>query len=523
MSAARLAPVACVRSVLAGALLLAACGKPAPAPEAAPAPQEAAPAAPAASPAAAAGPDTAAPAAALPAPATAAAAPAAAPAAPAAPALTEAEVRGLLEQWLQAQNSGDAAAYQKLYAERMTGIKRVGPKVRQYDRKRWMADRVPRFAKKQEVTATDVQILRSGALAQVQFVQTYATGNFQDKGNKVLLVVREAGGARIAREEMLDSTVLGEAALPPVLPPQQLAFAVTGGDAPWLMLGKAEAADASGDARLAQRDGPWAAVRGLAPAAATALAGWNGRAVIGYAASGEVCRGQVAELGVVTRVVPHFGTVQDWQGTDGGPKADDAAIATALVELGGAGVRAGKVTPAAGQSCKDARWFRGADAPEAKPLAKSTAVDAALLAAATAALQRDPAYAALQKDYATEVADPKPAQWWAWEDKAEAVLLTGNGKTYLAVHKRAGDFCGGFGAELGAIWQVVQDGPKPVLQLLAVGPQVGPVEAALDADGDGEAEFVIPLLFEGTELWRKVGPTWKAVDTHDVPYLDCPC
>jgi outer membrane receptor for Fe3+-dicitrate len=38
------------------------------------------------------------------------------------------EVQKLVDSWLEVQNTGNAKEYAKLYAKRMTGIKRVGPR-----------------------------------------------------------------------------------------------------------------------------------------------------------------------------------------------------------------------------------------------------------------------------------------------------------------------------------------------------------------------------------------------------------
>ncbi|HEY7373578.1 MAG TPA: hypothetical protein VIF57_15565, partial [Polyangia bacterium] len=46
-------------------------------------------------------------------------------AAPAAP-VAEGEVRGVVDHWLAAQNAGDFAAYEELFAARFTGLRRSG-------------------------------------------------------------------------------------------------------------------------------------------------------------------------------------------------------------------------------------------------------------------------------------------------------------------------------------------------------------------------------------------------------------
>ena len=40
-----------------------------------------------------------------------------------------ADARAVVQRWLEAQNQGDFAAYEKLYAPRFTGVRRSGPRV----------------------------------------------------------------------------------------------------------------------------------------------------------------------------------------------------------------------------------------------------------------------------------------------------------------------------------------------------------------------------------------------------------
>jgi hypothetical protein len=47
------------------------------------------------------------------------------------------DVKTLLDAWLKAQNDGDFNAYEKLYAQRFTGIRRSGPRTVKMDRAGW--------------------------------------------------------------------------------------------------------------------------------------------------------------------------------------------------------------------------------------------------------------------------------------------------------------------------------------------------------------------------------------------------
>src|SRR5439155_671736 len=61
------------------------------------------------------------------------------------------------------------------------------------------------FAKPMKVAASDIKIAATPASARVTFVQEWESGGYHDRGPKQLVIVREEGKARIAREEMLGS------------------------------------------------------------------------------------------------------------------------------------------------------------------------------------------------------------------------------------------------------------------------------------------------------------------------------
>jgi hypothetical protein len=143
----------------------------------------------------------------------------------AATGVDEAAARGLLTDWLAAQNSGNAKAYGGLYAGRFFGVKRVGR----------LSDRGRMFKRKMRVEAGDVRVSWDGRSAVVRFIQTWASGSFKDVGPKQLVLVREAGEVRIAREEMLASKRVGEAAAP-ALDPERFAFVVGDDGARWMLL-----------------------------------------------------------------------------------------------------------------------------------------------------------------------------------------------------------------------------------------------------------------------------------------------
>ena len=70
-----------------------------------------------------------------------------------------APAQALVRAWLNAQNQGDFAAYSGLYAERMTGIKRSGPRMRQFNRASWLQDRERMFKKAMQVSVDDLSVI----------------------------------------------------------------------------------------------------------------------------------------------------------------------------------------------------------------------------------------------------------------------------------------------------------------------------------------------------------------------------
>jgi hypothetical protein len=116
----------------------------------------------------------------------------------------------LLAAWLTAQNQGDFAAYQKLYGEKFTGVRRSGAKVRRFDRAGWMADRGRMFGKPMVVAESALSVIAHGAQTHLFFTQSFEQGSYKDAGRKWMALERTSAGMRIVREEMLDSTLLAK-------------------------------------------------------------------------------------------------------------------------------------------------------------------------------------------------------------------------------------------------------------------------------------------------------------------------
>ncbi len=110
------------------------------------------------------------------------------------PEIDSARVKATVEAWAKSQNEGNFEDYKGLYAERFTGVKRVGPKVSQFDRKGWLKDRERMFKKKVTVTLEDMNVHTVSNSAVVRVTQTWASGTFKDTGPKQLVLVPEGDG-----------------------------------------------------------------------------------------------------------------------------------------------------------------------------------------------------------------------------------------------------------------------------------------------------------------------------------------
>lgn len=121
--------------------------------------------------------------------------------------ITETDVKAFLVSWLTAQNTGSYSNYAAMYSDSFTGIRRTGSNTYNFNRDSWLKDRKKMFKKKMVVTAINPVIQRSETTATVKFEQTWASGAYRDKGDKLLYLVAENGKLKIMREEMLFSKI----------------------------------------------------------------------------------------------------------------------------------------------------------------------------------------------------------------------------------------------------------------------------------------------------------------------------
>lgn len=397
--------------------------------------------------------------------------------------LPEAEVRALVEKWLAAQNGGDFAAYQALYAAKMEGVKRVGDRTWRFDRKGWFDDRQRMFGKPMKVEAAEISVESSGPTASVQLEQRFAQGKFSDRGPKRLVVVKEDGGLRIAREEMLRSEV-GDGKRASGSGGVYLVTAVEGKRYLYLALDDVSADWGEGALSGPVGGDPMLALR-AADRAPAAFASWRGREVKAYAADGTLCAAKVGALSVVGGGTPHFGEVQAWNGdpsmSDDGKVVPPAERAELVFKMGGPHL-VGELEVSG--SCAPVVVIEGKTDGKAPQFFAPSEPFGEAEQAALKAFRALPEYKALQKEFK---ADWDGKGEWAAQPFLRAFGAPG-GKRYVVL-SYAAPSCGDFGGSLSALFE--ERGGKLVPLKLSDAPQFAPM-ALFDSDGDGEVEAVGP-------------------------------
>src|SRR5690606_22887338 len=151
-------------------------------------------------------------------------------------------------------------------------------------------------------------------------------------GPKRLLLVLEGGELRIAREEMLRSAVLSSTAAPKGIAASGFGFVLAIEGASYLILDGHPVPEAAGAPRLiANGNGPMLAVAAVEESAlAPQLAARKGERV----RLQDGCEAEITSFLLVSRVVPHFGTLEEWSGSSDPanprPPASDAEVARSV-------------------------------------------------------------------------------------------------------------------------------------------------------------------------------------------------
>jgi molybdate transport system substrate-binding protein len=423
--------------------------------------------------------------------------------------LDETAVRDVVTAWLDAQNKGDFAAYQALYAERFGGVKRVGARRWKFDRKGWMKDRERMFGKPMTVTADEIDVHVSTSSAVVRFKQTFEQGRFKDAGDKQLVIAEDKTGLHIGREEMLQSTVVeGPGST------KARGFGVLEADEhAWIVVGNGGGPTKGTPAMAKAGTGYDFAVLEDADALDPPWQKLIGQAVT-FFPSGATC--PIAGYRVLTVLSPHFGTVYEWRGDEDGdgesenPPLEGQDLVDAV--LGGGGASYLVADAPCGGTGDEVAVLGSAAEWESVPL------DDTLAKKARAAFRALDEWQTTQDDFRDSYAGK--GDWDALDDAVAATTLlrSPDGKhTYAIVGARAGNGCGDFEGSVVELFEVKGTKFVPVAALGTDGAYDIP-STLLDVDADGR-----PEVAGYATLWAFNGTEYEEVYALDLGFRDCGC
>lgn len=310
------------------------------------------------------------------------------------------------------------------------------------------------------------------------------------------------------------------------LDPAEFAHVVRQGSTTFVVLSAAPESErwAKGAPSLVAKESPVVARRDvdelLLPKVMTRLVGRTMRVV---GTSGEVCRGTVGAPFLMSRVEPHFGERQRWEGEedDNGnktPAFSDERVAEIAWDM----VSDGKLLVAelvgTTGDCQDARFARAADLPGLTTI--SARQPAATLAMqALAALRKLPAYEAIEKAY-RESSQAKPSVAWTESQNADVDMhefSTGKA-TYVWLSASAGETCSEFSGRMNVLWKVSGTNAKKYeFEVIYEGEAEFSPEMLVQLPGDNA-----PSLLGRESMLRRDTKGYEVEELH-VPYLDCPC
>ncbi|HEX5659493.1 MAG TPA: hypothetical protein VFX59_19995 [Polyangiales bacterium] len=415
--------------------------------------------------------------------------------------IAEADLLALLARWTEVQNAGDFAGYEQLYASKFLGIKRAGDKTTRFARESWLADRKRMFAKPMSVEAVEPTVHAAAESAELVFTQRWASGTFRDAGPKKLLIVREGKQLRIAQEEMLRSELQT-----PSAKVVDIHFTLKLASGLYVFLPELPIPTEHGPiTREAEEDSIYTH---SAPVQAPDANVWSTQKV----RLDDGCVGELDAFVLLSRVEPHFGTVQTWEGTGvpPGPAVPAKQIAEEAFAL------ATPQVAARVRGCSEGLFAQRTDTPA--PTQAVPVTDEPLLERARKAFAALPSVKALQQRHLAEAEDPH-GEWWTSSLRAEAYRHPVSGQTLLVAQADNGGTCSDFSAQETAVFELRGD----KLVRLRAGLPPARILRTLDVDGDGRLELLFdrPVLSIDRSL---ISPdkAWPEPSlTHS--YQDCPC
>jgi hypothetical protein len=416
-----------------------------------------------------------------------------------------------LQTWLEAQNQGQFERYEQLYATKFFGVKRAGKRELRFDRADWLADRRRMFQKPMVVSAHEPAIRAGASSAELEFTQAWASGNFADRGRKRLLVVREGDTLKIAHEEMVDSQLAEDDAGQAL----DFHFLLELESGLHMVLASAAVPDRYGairreHERAGENKSLYTTSSELLPdTLEPAVTAWLGQRV----RLDHGCIAEVTGFGLLSRVEPHFGTVQVWENRfedQPGGALTPQQTAEAAYALGHRFVTA-KLS-----GCSGGLYAQRESTPA--PIAGEPVDDAALSARARAAFAKLPSVRALQSEY-LEQPEHGTGDWWESLAQVQAYRHPESQQTLVSVRADNGGRCGDFTAQEWVIFE--QRGDK--LVRLESGSLPSEIATALDVDRDGKLELLVrhPSFSVDVALLSPYRTRARAELRYS--YQDCPC
>jgi len=432
-------------------------------------------------------------------------------------ASTDAE--SVMQKWLAAQNTGNFKAYEQLYADRFTGIRRSGTRVVPMNRAKWLADREKMFRRPMKVTASGLAIVPGNENAVITFTQTWESNTYKDKGPKQIIVIRDPSGQlRISQEAMLESLISFH---DPEMKTDSIPFThlLSG----FVLLPEEPQKEWTNAApTLIPRDGLVAsAVADVKPSGLPEHAKhWKGHTVRLYAGNGPVCTGTVTNLKILSAMVPHFGQSQRWIGSDGveidsAKKMPDEAIAKEIFE-GGGRYLVGEVKATEGD-CSKAEWARSASLSSANGLSEVS--NGKIKEFLLSQFRLMPQYRASAKAGGFTGDTP-----WDDPERTEIHVFKSANGTYFSVGSEAGNFCSSdAAAAFTAIGKLEGTEAKPTIKWLGTFDALYSIKGAIDIAED-KSPWLLYGTFPSTQgILRVQNGTYKPLYDVAVPYHDCPC
>lgn len=410
--------------------------------------------------------------------------------------LTPESANKVLDHWLRTQNEGNFSAYSKLYAQKFVGVKRAGPRVTRYDHDGWLKDRGRLFDKPMQVTAAQIDIAVFGTTAEIQFSQKWKSGSYEDVGSKRLLLVWNDDAFEIAREEMLESEVVGS---PSDREAGNLYFLVSGG----LELAGVPAPKGRGDVQLIRPSTGQAVWEARAPLDEQTLDPDVRRLKGMLVRVDNQCEAKITGFELTSRVTPHFGQTNQWTCFASPPDCTptpDPEIAAQVFDMGKQAV------VALLDGCHEGRVARLSSAPR---LIESTSPGNRGLES----VARE-AFAQLR-----EVNTGDEPGWWKAHLAVTSFVHPTSHQELVVASSSNRQGCNGARAFL-QVWTVVDGKLSPLSSSF----RDATARRAFDADADGSLELLLESNEpDGTEwiLWDP--ETGRDRLTQSFSYRDCPC